>query len=223
MKAPVIVLEGLDACGKSTQTELLVQSLKQKNISVGWKRFPGYKHNPAGARIAAYLRGEIGNMEDIDPLMIASLYAADRICQLEEVEQLREDNDVVIFDRGVSSNIIYTAARAEKKSEGQKLIKDIETLEYKVFGFPEASLVIFLDASFEARKKIHQAKNRLADLHESNEAYLKKVREAAVNLCETNFRWVKITVDRFGELRRREDIAQEIENLVLEKLQVKKN
>lgn len=219
MKAPIIVLEGLDACGKSTQTELLLENLKQKEISVAWKRFPGYESTPAGPKIAAYLRGEMGDFHEIDPKMIASLYAADRLYLLEEIEKMRNENDLVIFDRGVTSNLIYTPARGKNKAEAKDLKTYVEKLEYELFGFPKESLVLFLDASLEARKKIHAAKNRLADLHESDEAYLKKVREVALQMCEEDFRWINIPVDRNGELKRRDELAQTILDLVLEKLQ----
>ncbi len=221
MKAPIIVLEGLDACGKTTQTELLLENLKEKGLKVGWKRFPSYDTNPAGSRIAAYLRGELGSMTDIDPRMIANLYAADRIFAIEEIEKSREENDVVIFDRGVSSNLIYTPSRGTNDKEVKELEDFVEKLEYEVFGFPRESLVIFLDATDEARQKIHAAKNRLADLHESDEEYLKKVRKVALTRCDNDFRWVKIPVDKNGDLRRREELGQEILTLVLEKLQKK--
>ncbi len=221
MKSPIIVLEGLDACGKSTQTEILLENLKNKGLKVGWKRFPGYEITTAGRRIAAYLRGELGDFHEIDPRMIASLYAADRLAQLDEIEKLREENDILIFDRGVTSNLIYTPARGKDTKEMAALIEYVEKLEYEIFGFPKESLVLFLDASFEARKKIHAAKNRLADLHESDEKYLRRVREAALKRCEKDFRWIKIAVDRAGEIKRREDIADEILNLILEKLQKK--
>lgn len=219
MKAPIIVLEGLDACGKSTQTELLLKNLKKENISVAWKRFPGYEITPAGRKIAAYLRGEMGNFHDIDPKIVASLYAADRLFQLEEIEKMREEKDLVIFDRGVTSNIIYTPARGRNTEEMEELEKYVEKLEYDFFGFPRESLVLFLDASMEARAKIHAAKNRLADLHESDEIYLKKVREMALKRCEKDFRWINVPVDKNGELKRREEIAKNILDLVLEKLQ----
>ena len=222
MKCPIIVLEGLDACGKSTQTEILLENLKKQDIKVGWKRFPGYEVTPAGERIAAYLRGELGSFHDLDPKMIASLYAADRLYQLEEIEKLRHENDLVIFDRGVTSNLIYTPARASSDDEAIDLEKYVEDLEYKVFGFPKESLVIFLDASFEARAKIHAAKNRTADLHEADETYLKKVRESALARCEKDFQWVRLPVDMNGELKRRDEIGQDILNLVLEKLQKSK-
>jgi dTMP kinase len=219
MKAPIIVLEGLDACGKSTQTKFLQDHLKKKGFRVGFVRFPGYDVSPAGRRIAAYLRGEFGKMNTLDPKLVANLYATDRLYQIEDIEKLRTENDIVIFDRGVTSNLIYTPARGEEKKEIQELEDFIEKLEYEVFGFPKESLVIFLDAGSEARKKIHAAKNRLADLHEADEQYLEKVHNVALNRCKKDFRWVRISVDRAGDLRRREDIAHEILTLVLEKLQ----
>lgn len=221
MKAPIIVLEGLDACGKSTQTEILLENLAKKGIKVGWKRFPGYDVTPAGQRIAAYLRGELGDFHDLDPRMIASMYAADRLFQLEDIEKMREENDLILFDRGATSNLIYTPARGKDYSEVQNLEKFVEQLEYQMYGVPKESLVIFLDASFEARAKIHAAKNRLADLHEADEEYLKKVRAVALERCEKDFRWIKISVDKAGELRRRDDISQELLALILEKLQKK--
>lgn len=219
VKAPIIVLEGLDACGKSTQTKLLQENLKKKGLRVGYVRFPGYEKSPAGRRIAAYLRGEFGKMEEIDPRLVANLYAADRLYQIDEIEELREKNDVVLFDRGVTSNLIYTPARGKGKSEIQELEKFIEKLEYEVFGFPRESLVIFLDATAETRQQLHAAKKRLADLHEADDEYLEKVHKVALTRCEKDFRWVRLPVDRAGQLRRREEIAQEILTLVLEKLQ----
>jgi dTMP kinase len=221
MNCPIIVLEGLDACGKSTQTELLITNLREKGLKVGFIRFPGYEKTTAGKRIAAYLRGEFGTFNDIDPKIVASLYAADRLEQLEEILKLREKNDLIIFDRGVSSNLIYTPARGKDDAESRELEKYVEKLEYEVFGFPRESLVLFLEASSQARAKIHAAKNRLADLHEADEEYLQKVNKIALQRCEEDFRWIKITVDRGGELRRREEIAKEIFDLVLEKLQKK--
>ncbi len=221
MKAPIIVLEGLDACGKSTQTELLMDNLAKKGLQAGWKRFPGYEETTAGKRIAAYLRGELGDFHQIDPKMIASLYAADRLAQIESVEKLRDENEVVIFDRGVTSNLIYTPARGKNIGETEALAEYVEKLEYDVFGFPRESLVIFLEASREAREKIHAAKGRTTDLHESDDEYLQKVREVALERCEKDFRWQKINVDASGELRRRDEIGEEILSLVLEKLQKK--
>ena len=221
MKAPIIVLEGLDACGKSTQVEILLENLRERGIRVGWKRFPGYDVTPAGARIAAYLRGELGDLAGTDPRIIAALYAADRLFQIEEVEKLRAENEIVLFDRGVTSNLIYTPARVDSESEAAELEKYVEDLEYSVFGFPRESLVVFLDASAQAREKIHAAKGRLSDLHESDDGYLKKVRDRALLRCEEDFRWVRMEVDRAGELFSREEVAEGILNLVLEKLQRK--
>ena len=221
MKSPIIVLEGLDACGKSTQTELLMKNLKERGITVGFVRFPGYEKTAAGRRVAAYLRGEFGGMDSLDPRIVASLYAADRLEQLDEVEQLRADNDLLLCDRGVTSNLIYTPARGAKKSEISALEKYVEQLEYDIYGFPRESLVIFLDASMEARAKIHAAKNRLADLHEADEGYLQQVRNVALERCKRDFRWIRIPVDKGGELRRREEIGTDILTLVLEKLQKK--
>ena len=221
MKAPIIVLEGLDACGKSTQTELLIENLEKTGLKTAWKRFPGYEYTTAGKRIAAYLRGELGDFHKIDPRLIASLYAADRLAQIEEIETMRDENEVVIFDRGVTSNLIYTPARSSEKEAQQALIDYVEKLEYEIFGFPRESLVIFLDASFEARKKIHAAKGRTTDLHESDEDYLKAVKAVALERCEDDFRWQRMAVDNHGELLRREDIGQQILDLVLEKLQRK--
>ena len=221
MKAPIIVLEGLDACGKSTQTEILIENLKTRDITVNWKRFPGYEVTTAGQRIAAYLRGELGPMEQIDPKMIASLYAADRLAQIDEVERMRDNNEILIFDRGVTSNLIYTPARGDNDEEIAELSRFVAKLEYEIFGFPRESLVLFLDASFEARGKIHAAKGRHTDLHESDETYLRKVREVALLRCREDFRWMRIEVDVGGKLKTREAIAEEILVLVLEKLQKK--
>ena len=219
MNAPIIALEGLDACGKSTQVELLLAKLSAEKVDAGHFRFPGYESTPAGERIAAYLRGEFGDFKGLDPRLVASLYAADRLFQLESFELQRRTKKLLVLDRGATSNLIYTAARGKSTEEKDSLFSFVERLEYGLYGWPKESLVIFLEASPAARAKIHAAKKRLADVHEADEMYLQAVNEIALERCQKDFRWVKVLVDRQGELRRREEISAEIWNLVQEKLQ----
>ena len=91
--------------------------------------------------------------------------------------------------------MIYTPARGTKKSEIHELEKYVEQMEYDVYGFPRESLVLFMDASHEARKEIHEAKNRLADLHEADGNYLEQVREVALARCDRDFRWMKKSME----------------------------
>jgi len=75
---PLVVLEGGDGVGKSTQFQLLRERLEAEGYRVQGLHFPRLDTWPYGDLIASFLRGEFGGLESVHPRLVALLYAGDR-------------------------------------------------------------------------------------------------------------------------------------------------
>ena len=73
-----IVLEGLDGAGKSTQIRMLRQLLAERGVESEYVHFPRFDAPVYGELIARFLRGEFGGVNEVDPYLVALLFAGDR-------------------------------------------------------------------------------------------------------------------------------------------------
>lgn len=73
----LIVLEGLDGSGKSTQVQLLKSYLQTVSKELEYIHFPRYDAPVYGDLIGKFLRGGFGSIENVHPQLVALLYAED--------------------------------------------------------------------------------------------------------------------------------------------------
>ena len=74
----LIVIEGLDGSGKSTQLNLLEERLKKAGKDCKTVSFPDYESD-SSALVKMYLRGEFGNKpDDVNPFAASAFYTVDR-------------------------------------------------------------------------------------------------------------------------------------------------
>lgn len=144
-----IVVEGLDGAGKSTQIEMLGKHLSQKGIGYESMHFPRTNSPFFGELIARFLRGELGDLNNVDPYIVALLYAGDRRDAAEELNGWLSKGKTVILDRYVYSNIAFQCAKLGNEEDRQKLRKWIFDLEFNYFGIPKPNINIFLDVPFK--------------------------------------------------------------------------
>lgn len=196
-----IVLEGLDGAGKSTQVSLIKDYLEQKNIQTKFLHFPRTDLPFWGDMIARFLRGEFGNLDNVNPYIVALLYAGDRKDASETICKWLSENYVVIADRYVYSNIAYQCAKLKSKEEKMKLREWILDFEFKYHKIPQPTINLFLDVPFVFTKnKLTQARsgqerNYLQgahDIHEENLNFQEQVRQEYLDLCQTEKNFVKI-------------------------------
>lgn len=186
----LIVLEGLDGAGKSTQIKRLREYLSQRGIESEYLHFPRFEAPIFGELIARFLRGEFGSVEQIDPYLVALLYAGDRADAAKMIRRWLDEGKAVVLDRYVYSNIGYQCAKLSSQEEREKLAEWILNLEYEYYSIPRPDLSIFLDVpfAFTERKLTEQREgedrnylNGGKDIHETSLKLQQCVREVYLN------------------------------------------
>lgn len=213
----LVVIEGLDGSGKSSQVKLIKKYLKENNIKYKYVHFPQLEDNIFGEQIARFLRGELGDIDQVDPYIVALLYAEDRNFTKTKIYHWLNDGYVVLLDRYVNSNIAFQCAKTQDK---EKLKEWILELEYDNFKLPKPDREIFLNVPvhFIERNLNKERKgddrdylNGKEDIHESSIEFQKQVREMYLELCESQDNLKKIECcDNEGDMPEKEVVFSKI-------------
>ncbi|MFP4047499.1 MAG: dTMP kinase [Bacteroidales bacterium] len=188
-----INIEGLDGSGKSTQIKLLTKYFKDNQIPYKYLHFPRTDSPVYGELIAKFLRGDLGKMEEINPYLIALIYAGDRFDAKALIQEWLDENYVVLIDRYVFSNIAFQCAKLENSDDIEKLSDWIKYLEYQYHKIPRPDISLFLDVPIEfirnnlTKKRSGEDREYLQgkeDIHEKNISFQEKVRK--IYLKEVN-------------------------------------
>lgn len=213
MKGKLIVLEGLDGSGKSTQFERLRKLLAAQGEKVCGISFPDYKE-PSSALVKMYLNGEFGNTPDSVNAYAASVfYAIDRYaCYRRFWEDDYHNGTVILAARYVTSNAIYQMTKLPEE-EWNSYLDWLEEFEYGKLELPKPDCVFFLDMPPEVSQKLlagrYEQNGGKKDIHESNVAFLKKCREAA-QYASKRWGWQWISCAEGNSPRSIEAIAEDL-------------
>ena len=181
-----IVLEGLDGAGKSTQIAKLKAMFLERGVESEYLHFPRFDAPVYGDLIARFLRGDLGSVEQVNPYLVALLYAGDRADCAATIRRWLDAGKVVIVDRYVYSNIGYQCAKISDSAERQTLREWILRTEFEEFNIPRPDLSLFLDVpfSFTERKLTEQREGDDRsylqggkDIHEASLDLQRRVRE----------------------------------------------
>jgi dTMP kinase len=215
----LIAIEGIDGSGKGTQAKLLHERLLKTGVRSELISFPRYSQTHFGQTIGRFLNGEFGQLDQVDPHLAATLYAADRFESLGMLTDLLATRDVVVSDRYVPSNIAHQGAKRTGEAR-QQLTDWVSQVEYGVFGLPRADLVIHLDLPAEtaqeliAKKSKRDYTDKAADLQEADRDYLSAVRHAYLDLATTEPNWQTVSLLDGERLRTIDEIAVDLFNRV---------
>lgn len=144
----LIVLEGLDGAGKSTQIDLLQQLLASRGLRYEYLHFPRFDAPIYGELIARFLRGELGAVDAVDPYVVALLYAGDRADAAPVIRRWLDEGKFVILDRYVYSNVGFQCAKLPAGERRDRLAQWILDLEFGYNDLPCPDLSLFLDVPF---------------------------------------------------------------------------
>lgn len=198
----LLVLEGLDAAGKSTQVKLMSEHYVNMGKTVKTFHFPTYTHNEFGKVITSFLQGDFGKSEEVNPYFVANIYAMDRFLFKEELTSMLQKNDVVILDRYVFSNAAFQGAKFSNDSvESNKIRRWILNFEFDFLQLPQFDLCLYMNVpmtTIEKRltsERVGQDRDYLngkADIHEADINLQRRVHENYMKLEGTysNYRVV---------------------------------
>lgn len=215
MKGKLIVIEGLDGSGKTTQIELLKSKLSSKQIQQ--IKLPDYD-SPSSTLVKMYLHGEFGkNPDDVNAYAASAFYAVDRFANYKtKWKEFYDRGDIIISDRYTTSNAYHQSTKIPKEN-WSGYFEWLEDFEYNLIGIPKPDAVIYLDMPIEISQKMmskrYSGDESKKDIHESNISYLHQCREAALVAAET-MGWHVIKCNDGDKPRSIDDIGEEIFGIV---------
>ena len=209
----LIVIEGTDGSGKSTQFSLLTQRLEREGKQLRKLVFPQYAEE-SSALIRMYLGGEFGDKpSDVNAYAASAFYAVDRYASYKKVwGEWYEKGGLVLSDRYTTSNAVHQASKEPKDKQAQYLSWLYE-FEYDKLGLPRPDLTLYLDVPTEYTEMLMRTREAAtgthADIHEKDLSYLHTCRETGRAAAEF-YGWTVIECVRDGKMRSIEDIHEEI-------------
>jgi len=220
-----IDIEGLDGAGKSTQIRLLTEYFKKRGVKSKYLHFPRMDSPFFGEMIARFLRGEFGDVSQVDPYIVAMLYACDQMDASKMIKDWLENGETVILDRYVYSNVAFQCAKINDEAGQDRLRKWIIDLEFEYYKIPRPDLNLFLDVPFQFTKErlteIREGDDRdylkgKEDIHEKDLTFQEKVRQIYLKQEEIDpsFKVVECYNEDLSIKK-----PEEIFNLIIERLE----
>lgn len=217
MSGKLIVIEGLDGSGKSTQMQCLTQKLDAVGAAYKRIKLPNYS-SPSCSLVNMYLNGEFGKKaDDVNAYAASSFYAVDRFASFKQV--WGEDylnGSVILADRYATSNAVHQMVKLPEE-QWDEYLSWLEDYEYVKMGIPKPTAVIFLDMPIEVSQKLmserYNGDEKKKDVHEADIEYLKKCRKAAFYAAD-KLSWNVINCTEGERVKSIEEIADEIFEVV---------
>lgn len=209
----LIVIEGLDGCGKATQAAQLAKRLESAGVPVRMVDFPDYEHE-SSALVKLYLSGSFGSRpEDVNAYAASSFYAVDRFASFRQYWKEDYDNGtVIVANRYTTANAPHQMCKlpAEKWDE---FLDWLFEFEYVKLGLPEPSLVIQLSLPLDVSQRLlssrYSGDETKKDIHERAADYLEQCSRCA-EYAAARQGWEVVQCAENGELMSVEQIGDVI-------------
>ena len=195
MSGKLIVIEGLDGSGKSTQLELLPQALTACGIDVHSITFPDY-NDPSSTLVKMYLSGEFGEKAgDVNAYAASTFYAVDRYASFQRHwKNDYEAGKLILSGRYTTSNVIHQTAKLDR-AQWDAYIDWLYDFEFNKIGIPKPDITIYLDMPQIAAQKLmtsrYKGDETKKDVHERDLEYLENCRSAADFAIE-KLGWIRV-------------------------------
>lgn len=217
MKGKLIVIEGLDGSGKSTQLDILKNRLCDEGLQVRQIKLPNYE-DKSSELVKMYLGGRFGSDPDcVNAYAASSFYAVDRYVSYNCF--WKDDylsGKIILADRYTTSNAYHQLTKV-KKEDYDSFLSWLEDYEYVKLGVPAPDCVVYLDMPVEASQKLmtgrYNGDEEKKDIHEVNTDYLSQCRITADYSCK-KLGWNRISCAQGDSIKSIEAISDEIFNCV---------
>ena len=213
----LIAIDGVDASGKQTHTELLEKHFKTLGKKVRRLSFPMYT-SESSALVKLYLDGSFGkNAEDVSAYAASTFFAADRFAtyRMDWQKDYEDSETLIIADRYVSSNMIHQASKIADFQDKDKFLDWLYDFEFNLYKIPKPDMTVFLDMPPKYGRILIEGRNNKfsggenLDIHERDFSYLEKSYENAKYVAE-KFGWQTISCVANEKIRPINDIQKDI-------------
>lgn len=217
----LIIIEGLDGSGKSTQTKLVEEYFNKKGIDYKKIKLPNYE-SKSSTLVNMYLNGDFGkSADDVNAYAAGAFYAVDRFASFKlEWEEDYNSKTVILADRYATSNSIYQMEKLDK-SEWDSYLEWSADFEYNKIGIPKPDLVIYLDMPVEISQRLmtkrYDGDENKKDVHESNVEFLQNCRRSALYSADKQG-WAVVACSNNNEPLSIEEIHKHIIELINKEL-----
>lgn len=208
-KGKLIVIDGSDGSGKTTQAALLIKRLKKEGVPSVALKFPQYQANFFGAFIKKCLHGEYGDFIGIDPHIVSTLYAADRWESKDKINRWLKEGKVVVLDRYVSANQMHQGGKIKNPKKRLAFLQWLDTMEHKVFGLPRPDMILYLHVPVGLSVQLMTGRST-RDLADRNRKHLTDTRQSALTLLEKSRTWRKVECAERGAVLSKDVIHERI-------------
>lgn len=214
-KGRLIVIDGIDGSGKTTQVDLLSEYLKNKNISFEVISFPRYEDNLYGKLIRRYLSGEFGSIQEVNPYLMALSYAGDRALAKPLIENWLSSGKLVVANRYVSSSKAHLGANLPQ-NQREEFMSWVDELEYQTNSIPKMDLTILLNVDPKiGQENVKGEKDPLdlsnkRDIHEDNLEHLSAASRIFLKLSQSEANWKVIDCGENLKMKSKDEIHKEI-------------
>ena len=203
---------------------MISQYLEEKGVKIKYLHFPRLEEGIYGKLVARFLRGEMGDISQVDPYLVALIFAGDRLEAKSAMEKWMDDDYLVIVDRFVYSNIAFQAAKINDNEERKKLADWIIDLEFNHHKLPKPDINIFLDVPFDfTRRRLSEHRsgddrdylNGKMDIHERDLHFQEEVRKVYKEICAPMGDLMIINcADEQGKMKSATDIFSLLKNAI---------
>lgn len=214
----LIVLEGIDGSGKSSQYRRICEKLKEDGMDYYHIVFPRYEKE-SSALIRMYLGGEFGNSpNDVNAFTASTFYAVDRFASYrDDWGKIYENGGIILSDRYTTSNAVHQGSKLADE-DLPAFFDWLQDLEYNKMRLPKPDLVIYFDTSVDISvARMHHREEQTGthgDIHEKDTGYLEKCLYTA-NLACDHYGWVRIPyLKPDGTERELEEKNREVYSLI---------
>ena len=185
----LIVIEGNDGSGKTTQVNIIKDYIESKNLSFKHFHFPAYGDNEFSAVISNFLKGDFGESKKVNPYFVGNIFAMDQFLFLPKLIKALNTYDIVLLDRYVYSNIVYQTAKLEGEEQDEFASWIIEFYNFLDMPIPDLSLYLSVPIDIIKKrleiKRVGEDRNYLngeTDVHENDIELLKAVHQNYLEL-----------------------------------------
>lgn len=214
-KGKLIVIDGGDGSGKTTQSELLSEFFMKKGVKVKSFDFPRYYSSFHGKVVGRFLAGEFGGVNDVSPYLASLAYALDRAAAKPEMDEWLGKGGTIVCNRYATSNMAHQGARLPEQKR-KEFLDWIDELEYKVHKIPREDIVIYLHVPWRVGMELTKKKGFRAylggkkDILEADETHRTESEAMYLDLAKKRKNWVVIECVIDGVILTKEMIHEKV-------------